>query len=258
MCRAKCGARVLSEHVRSDFSGIVRTFQRAGHVRLDAFFQADEINKLADALVQARADRVPAADDDSFSPNVFLSRSSAYVSRFVTDPRLGELAAELLGCRRIRFMQDVVHEIPDKQHTPWHRDSDFWSFSGAGALTIWIPLQDTPLTMSPLRYATGSHVVMNPRPLRPLQMASIPLRFRVSASPLRLGDVGVHHYLTLHGADRNHAAGKPRRALSIHLIDADALVRTARFPRQARHSARCGWDRIPDGGRFTDEIAPLI
>jgi ectoine hydroxylase-related dioxygenase (phytanoyl-CoA dioxygenase family) len=226
-------------------------------VRLDAFYQTDEIASLADALFRARANLAGGADDDSFSRNVFLSRSSVDVSTFVTDPRLGELAAELLGCRRIRFMQDVVHEIPDKQHTPWHRDSDFWSFSGAGALTMWIPLQDTPLTMSPLRYATGSHLVTDPRPLRPLQTACIPLRFRVNSSPLRLGDVAVHHFKTLHGAARNHAAS-PRRALAVHLIDADALVRTARFPRQARHAARCGWDRIQDGGRFTDEVAPLI
>jgi len=53
-----------------------------------------------------------------FHINVFLSRNSAYVSTFVTDPRLGELAAELLGCRRIRFMQDVLHEVPDKRDTP--------------------------------------------------------------------------------------------------------------------------------------------
>ena len=258
MYRAKRGARVVSEHVRSDLGGIVRTFQSAGHVRLDAFYRTDEITTLAGELFRARANRADGPGVDSFSRNVFLSRNSAYVSTFVTDPRLGELAAELLGCRRIRFMQDVMHEIPDKQHTPWHRDSDFWSFSGAGALTIWIPLQDTPLEMSPLRYATGSHFVTDPRPLRPLQRASIPLRFRVSTAPLRLGDVGVHHFKTLHGADRNHAAGRTRSALSIHLIDADALVRTARFPRQVSHSARCGWDRIQDGGRFTDEVAPLI
>jgi ectoine hydroxylase-related dioxygenase (phytanoyl-CoA dioxygenase family) len=227
-------------------------------VRLDAFYRADEIATLADELVRARANRADCADGDSFSRNVFLSRSSAYVSTFVMDPHIARLAAELLGCRRIRFMQDVVHEIPDKQHTPWHRDSDFWSFSGAGALTIWIPLQETPLTMSPLRYATGSHFVLDPRPLGPLQTACIPLRFRVSSSPLRLGDVAVHHFKTLHGAARNYAAGRTRRALSVHLIDADALIRTARFPRQIRHSARCGWDRIQDGGRFTDEIAPLI
>jgi len=248
----------VSEYVRSDLGGVVRTFQSAGHVRLDAFYETDEIARLADALFRARENRADGADDDSFSHNVFLSRNSAYVSTFVTDPRLGELAAELLGCRRIRFMQDVLHEVPDKRDTPWHRDSEFWSFSGAGALTIWIPLQDTPLTMSPLRYATGSHLVTDTRPLRPLQTACIPLRYRVSSSPLRLGDAAVHHYETLHGAARNHAAGKSRRALAVHLIDADALVRTARFPRQANHAARCGWDRIQDGGRFTDEVAPLI
>lgn len=237
-----------------------RAFQRDGHVLLRAWYAPDEIAGLDGALVRAktRSRRLAGDADDSLRRDIFLSRLSSVVAAFVTSPRLGALAAELLGCRRVRFMQDVMMEKGGEQlPTPWHRDSDFWSFSGIGALTIWIPLQDTSPAMSPLRYASGSHLAPDPHPLNRAQIACIPLRFRVTSAPLALGDVAVHHFKTLHGAARNHET-RSRRAFGIHLIDADARVRAARYPGQSEHAARCGWDRLADGERFTDDVAPLI
>lgn len=234
-------------------------------MRLRAFYTADEITMLNDALLGARGNRPADTVDESLSYDMFLSRRSSEVSAFVTDPRLAAAAAQLLGCRRIRFMEDVMYEKDGEQvQTPWHRDSDFWSFSGIGAITMWIPLQDTSLMMSPLRYASRSHLARDPRPLpaipRPLQAiqkACIPLRFGVTSSALAVGDVAVHHFKTLHGAGRNHEA-RPRRCLAVHLIDADARVRAPRYPTQVKHSVVCGWDRLEDGDRFTDDIAPLV
>jgi ectoine hydroxylase-related dioxygenase (phytanoyl-CoA dioxygenase family) len=239
----------------------VREFQREGHVQVRAFYGAGEIAGLTEALLRARpqSSRFLGDVDNALIRDMFLSRVSSEVSAFVRDPRLGALAAELLGCRRVRFMQDVMLEKGGRyEPTAWHRDSDFWSFSGAGALTVWIPLQDTPLHMSPLRYATGSHLVADPHPLRTLEMACIPLRFRIASSAMAVGDIAIHHYKTLHGAARNADAGAPRRSLGIHFIDADAQVRAPRNPGQSEHAVRCDWDRIADGDSFTDDIAPLV
>ena len=242
------------------FEATTQTFSRDGHVRLRAFFGADEIVRLGRALTVAktRKSRLDGDADDSLTRDMFLSRFSDEVRAFVRNPRIAALAAELLGCRRIRFMQDVMMEKDGEQtETPWHRDSDFWSFSGGAALTLWIPLQDTSAAMSPLRYASGSQHTDDPHPMHALEKACIPLRFRVASSGLHLGDVAVHHYKTLHGAARNES-GRSRRSLTIHLIDADAIVRAPRFPGQFEHAARCGWDRLTDGDRLSDEIAPLI
>jgi ectoine hydroxylase-related dioxygenase (phytanoyl-CoA dioxygenase family) len=246
------------EHPHDD---AVRAFRRDGHVRLHAFYRPDEITRLDEALmrVKARRDHLPSDVDKSLSRDMFFSRLSSEVAAFVTSPKIGAIASELLGCRRVRFIQDVLLEKDGEQSdTPWHRDSDFWSFSGIGALTLWIPLQDTSLAMSPLRYATGSHLARDPRPLHAVRKACIPLQYRTTSSALDLGDVAVHHSNILHGAGRNREAGRPRRSYAIHLIDADALVRASRFPGQVEHAAGCGWDRLRDGDRLTDEIAPLV
>ena len=257
-------ARAKEPNVESrerSMDAIVRGFQCDGHVRVHAFFDPAEIAKLDDALMRAKMSRsrLFGDTDESLTRDMFLSQVSSEVSAFVTDPRLGVLAAELLGCRRVRFMQDVMLEKNGAQGpTPWHRDSDFWSFSGVGALTMWIPLQETSLALSPLRYATGSHLVPDPRPLRAIEKACIPLRFRVASAALALGDIAVHHFKTLHGAARNEEVRRPRRSFAVHLIDAEALVRASRYPGQVEHAVRCGWDRLQDGDRFTDEVAPLV
>lgn len=242
-------------------SDVVSAFRRDGHVRIPTLFRPSEIAALDRALGEAQAGLEPLQSnvDASLKRGAFCSRRSAEIAAFVRNPRLGSLAAELLGVRTVRFIQDILFQKDrEHSHTPWHRDSDFWSFSGIGALTLWIPLQNTPLSMSPLRYATASHRESEPRPLHAVQVCGIPLRYRIASSPLALGDAALHHFKTLHGAARNREPGASRRAFAIHLIDGDAIFRAPRFAGQFEHALSCGWDRLNDGDRFTDEIAPLI
>ncbi len=235
-------------------------FRRDGHVRLRAVYSAVEIERLDAALVEAHhiAERLAGDADEQLARDAFLWRQSRAVAAFALDPRLGALAAELIGAKGIRLIHDVALD-KSREHgpTPWHRDSDFWSFAGIGAITMWIPLQDTPLSLSPLRYASRSQRERNRRPLHRLEKTLIPLRFRVATSALDIGDVAVHHYETLHGAPSNREA-RSRRAFAIHLIDADARFRTSAADGHVEHARRTGWDRLHDGDAFTDDIAPLV
>jgi ectoine hydroxylase-related dioxygenase (phytanoyl-CoA dioxygenase family) len=238
----------------------VSAFRRDGHVRIRGFYSAGDIARLNAALQRAKQQvRRPNGDADrSLVRDPFLSRHSEDVAAFTCDPRLGALAAHLLGARRIRLIHDVLLEKGCGQgETPWHRDSDFWSFDGIGALTAWIPLQETPLSMSPLRYASRSHHRTNVRPPDRLASAFIPFRYRVAASALETGDVVLHHYNTLHGAAPNREL-RPRRALAVHFIDADARFRAPRSAEQVEHAVRCGWIQLANGEPFTDDIAPLV
>ena len=246
------------EPQETSFGASVRAYQRDGHVCLRGFYHADEIARLDDALTRAQklASR-PAGDaDQSLTRDGFLSRQSKEVAAYVVDARLGAVAARLLGVSRVRLIHDVLFEKGwEQEETPWHRDSDFWSFTGVGALTMWIPLQDTPLSMSPLRYISGSHLNRNQHPPSRLEKALLPMRFRITSSALALGDVAVHHFTTLHSAAPNHER-RARRALAVHVIDADARFRWSGDPNHVEHARRCNWDRLRDGDPFTNEIAP--
>ena len=229
-------------------------------MRLRAVYNATEIERLDAALVEAHdvAERLAGDADEQLARDAFLWRQSQAVAAFALDPRLGALAAELIGAKGIRLIHDVALD-KSREHgpTPWHRDSDFWSFAGVGALTMWIPLQDTALSLSPLRYASRSHRERNRRPLHRLEKTLIPLRFRVATSALDIGDVAVHHYQTLHGAPSNRQP-RSRRAFAVHLIDADARFRSSTGAGHIEHNRRCGWDRLNDGDLFPDEIAPVV
>jgi ectoine hydroxylase-related dioxygenase (phytanoyl-CoA dioxygenase family) len=215
---------------------------------------------LASALGRAREDARASVEepDGQLARDSFLSRYSPELAEFALDPRLGAVAAELLGASGIRLIHDVeLAKGREHRSTPWHRDCDFWSFTGAGALTMWIPLQETPVSMSPLRYASGSHLADDLRPLRRVEKLLIPMRYTVSTEALGIGDVAVHHYETLHGAARNREA-RVRRAFAVHLFDADARFRSSTQAGHEEHARRCGWDKLRDGEPFDDTIAPLV
>ena len=238
----------------------VEAFRRNGHLQIRGFFDAAAIARLDEAIAAARksTERLAGDADGQLERDAFLWRRSDAVAAFSLDSRLGRVAAQLIGARGIRLIHDVaLDKAREHGPTPWHRDSDFWSFAGAGALTMWIPLEEVRLDMGPLRYATGSHLERDLRPLRRLEKPFIPARFRIASSPLDVGDVAVHHYETLHGAARNRGP-RTRRAFAIHFIDADATYRDSAADGHVEHARRCGWQHLEDGAAFTDGIAPLV
>jgi ectoine hydroxylase-related dioxygenase (phytanoyl-CoA dioxygenase family) len=215
----------------------VAQFQRDGHLIVRGAYKREVLQRLSQQLETARSPKAlaldPAAQKD---PNAFFWRRSPEIARFVLDPGLGEVVSQLLGVDGVRLIHESLFEKQKATgRVPWHRDSHFWSFEGAGAVTVWIPLQDTPLSMSPLRYASGSHLERKTHQLSRLERVMIPMRYPVVVSPMQLGDLVIHHSLTLHGAACTQDQGI-RRALSLHLFDENSPRRftiRAGMPRDA-------------------------
>lgn len=233
-------------------------FERDGFVHLPGLYDPCDIARLCDALAAAERSTLASETDRQLRRDSFFWRRSPEVAAFACDPMLGEVASDLLGARGVRLIHDVLLEkMRGQTPTPWHRDRDFWSFEGRGALTMWIPLRATPRRMGPLRYARGSHRERDLAPLRRIEKVWIPTRFHVASYDLELGDAVAHHHATLHCAGRNRAR-EMRRAFAIHLIDADARFVASAGAGHVEHASRCGWDALPDRAPFTDEIAPLL
>jgi ectoine hydroxylase-related dioxygenase (phytanoyl-CoA dioxygenase family) len=237
----------------------VAQFQRDGHLIVRGAYKREVLQRLSQQLETARSPKAlaldPAAQKD---PNAFFWRRSPEIARFVLDPGLGEVVSQLLGVDGVRLIHESLFEKQKATgRVPWHRDSHFWSFEGAGAVTVWIPLQDTPLSMSPLRYASGSHLERKTHQLSRLERVMIPMRYPVVVSPMQLGDLVIHHSLTLHGAACTQDQGI-RRALSLHLFDENSRMLPSALHDPSGHAERCGWDRLEPGQLFPDEIAPTV
>ncbi len=75
----------------------------------------------------------------------------------VLSPRLGGIAAALVGVPRVRLYHDnALSKEPGVGRTPWHFDAHHFPLDSDHVLTAWIPLQPTPVEMGPLSFARGA------------------------------------------------------------------------------------------------------
>ncbi|WP_300014927.1 phytanoyl-CoA dioxygenase family protein [Pseudonocardia sp.] len=75
----------------------------------------------------------------------------------VLSPRIGGIAAALLGAGAVRLYHDNgLSKEPGAGRTPWHFDAHHFPLASADVLTAWVPLQPTPREMGPLAFARGA------------------------------------------------------------------------------------------------------
>jgi len=79
------------------------------------------------------------------------------VKKIVFSKKLAGIAAALLGTEGVRLYHDqALYKEPGGGITPWHADQYYWPLSTDRTVTVWIPLQATPLEMGPLEFSAGS------------------------------------------------------------------------------------------------------
>ncbi len=160
----------------------------------------------------------------------FLARTDPVIREFTRRSELLELAAELLGARRVGlfFDQLLVKEPGTAANMPWHQDLPYWPVDPPAALvTLWIPFDPVDRTSGTVLYARGSHRWPEtsrrwqlPRPSGEAAPELIePAAVMVDPSfvywELEPGDVIAHHPLSVHGSPGNLSADTRRRALAL-------------------------------------------
>lgn len=188
-----------------------------------------------------------------------LWRNSSQVRQFVFDERLARIAAGLLGVNGVRLYHDqALYKEAGGGVTPWHADQYYWPLATDRSITVWVPLQETPLEMGPLSFARGSHRFSFGRDLpisdeseAALQHALNECQFPLVQQPFALGDVSYHLGWTFHRAEANTTA-TPRRVMTIIYIDAEATV--AEPVNDFQRADRSNWlgntavGQVPDTG----------
>jgi ectoine hydroxylase-related dioxygenase (phytanoyl-CoA dioxygenase family) len=153
------------------------------------------------------------------------------IRELVFSRRLAAIAAGLLGVDGVRLYHDqALYKEAGGGHTPWHADQHYWPLATDRSVTVWIPLQETPLEMGPLAFARGSHRFSFGRDLpisdeseTALQAALAEQNFPLVQKPFALGDASYHLGWTFHRAAPN-GSGTPRRVMTVIYIDADMPV----------------------------------
>lgn len=210
----------------------VARYQEDGFLIMEQFLSADELAHWRQAIQQAAAARIDNPDgksnleDEGYYRSVFtqlsgLRRISKEVEEILLDPRIGELAARLVGTDGMRLWNDqALFKPPFGNPTAWHFDMPKWSFDDARAITVWVALEDATLENGCMWYVPGSH--------KTARIESIPLGPNLGAvfdgypewreidtvpAVLPAGGAVWHGGLTAHGAGANMTP-RPRDAMT--------------------------------------------
>ena len=223
----------------------VAAFERDGFIRIPSAISPDvlavyepEISRL---LFDLNTMHLPLEERSTYNKAFLqvtnLARHSETVRRFVLGARLGGIAADLLGVERVRLYSDqALYKESGGGITPWHADQYYWPLSSDRAVTVWIPLQDTPAELGPLEFARGSHAIDLGRDIgisdhseESVNAALEEAGLEVDSSPYALGDVSYHLGWTFHRASPNRS-DKPRRVMTVIYVDADIRATEPHHP----------------------------
>jgi ectoine hydroxylase-related dioxygenase (phytanoyl-CoA dioxygenase family) len=210
---------------------------------------ADYEPEITSKVIELNTQHLPLAERDAYG-KAFLQvtnlwQHSERVREFVFSTRLAGMAAGLLGVEAVRLYHDqALYKEPGGGITPWHADQYYWPLSTDRVVTVWIPLQDTPVEMGPLAFAAGSHRFAYGRDLpisddseRELQRGLAERDFPLVETPYRLGEASFHSGWTFHRASPNRS-GTARRVMTIIYMDADITIAE---PTNDNQRADLGW-----------------
>ena len=238
-------------HLRSPFvldEAALDTYRRDGFVLLR---QALDPNVIADArphLVAGLQRRWPTQERSAEERDDAYSRAFVQITKvgledevvraFTQAPRIGRIAAELMGVRGVRvYCEDWLLKKPGAGETPWHQDCCVFPFETAASITAWIPIHDVPAGMGLPRYARGSQNY-GVAPVENISEESNIEFKRLIAEhgfevadipPFAAGDVCFHDGLTFHSAWPNDSS-QLRYVLALHMFADGATIREPTTP----------------------------
>jgi ectoine hydroxylase-related dioxygenase (phytanoyl-CoA dioxygenase family) len=198
-----------------------------------------------------------------------ISHRSPEIAAHVRDPDIARLAADALGARGVRLLQDtaLIKPVAVPARVEWHQDHSYLAYLDRPAVvTVRVALTRCSLESGCMRVIDASHTwgllgdnlaFRRDRVEDALEALSPELRARARAAevPLELapGDLSLHHCLTFHGSEENRGA-HPRKTLAVRIADAECRLVPSRLP-----SAEMAPHFPTDAdGRLTGASFPLL
>lgn len=154
------------------------------------------------------------------------------IKKLILSKRLAKVAADLMQVDGVRIYHDqALFKEAGGGITPWHADQYYWPLSSDKSITIWIPLQETPLEMGPLEFSAGSQEIMLGRELSISDESEqvIQKNLRINNFPhtieaFDIGEVSFHSGWIFHRAGPN-TSGKTRKVMTVIYMDKDMTLK---------------------------------
>jgi ectoine hydroxylase-related dioxygenase (phytanoyl-CoA dioxygenase family) len=185
--------------------------------------------------------------------NDYVHYESEEIARILRKPLIGAVAARLAQADEIRvFQSTLIYKPPlagePSNLVPWHADRHYWqTCTSERMLTAFIPFHDCGEEFGTITIVDGSHRWQEPdggddstrhfaqRDRGELESLLIRTARHNGAQVCKIpmviprGHMSFHHCRVYHGSGPN-LSGRPRRALSFHLLDGENQWRPFRRP----------------------------
>lgn len=185
-----------------------------------------------------------------------LWREDEHIKALVFSKRLAKIAADLMQTKGVRLYHDqALFKEAGGGITPWHADQYYWPLETDKTITAWIPLQPISLSMGPLEFSAGSHVIVDGRELAigDESEALIQQRLRVTdfkhvIEPFDLGEISFHSGWVFHRAGAN-STNQMRKVMTIIYMD-----RHMKLKQPENHNQIKDWETWCPGAVVGEEI----
>jgi hypothetical protein len=210
-------------------------FRRDGFLHVAGVLTPDELALHGAAVDQAVAERKQhdtrtleekTPYEQSFLQCQYIWEDFPGVRPLTFHPRIGQIAAALIGAPRIRLWHDqALYKEAGGRPTEAHTDQPYWPIAETDTATVWIPLSEVDEQSGCMGYVPGSH-------RDPAEFIDI---FRGDGDGKRLeeryadtppvfvrcqpGDVIFHHGSTVHMAKANRSDATRRVYTAIYFAD---------------------------------------
>ncbi len=210
----------------------IDAYQENGYIKLKNVLSPTVLahyrSVIRDRVAELSADVLPMEQRSTYG-KAFLQimnmwTESPQIREFVFGKRLARIAAQLMGVSGVRIYHDqALYKEAGGGITPWHADQYYWPLNNDKTITVWVPLQETPLEMGPLAFCEKSHRFQAGRDLEISDESEMTLKqalnsFSMNETSFDLGEVSFHSGWTFHRAGAN-TTDRPREVMTIIYVD---------------------------------------
>lgn len=235
--------KTIQEELASSYAltpNQIRNFRKDGYIKLKNVLTAETIAYMNETITsevkRLNTQHLAIEDRDTYGKaflqimNIWTKSDS--VKEIVFSTKLAQIATELLGVKGVRLYHDqALYKEPGGGHTPWHADQYYWPLSNDNTVTIWIPMQETPLELGPLEFSAGSYMLNVGRNLEigdesqeMLENILKENKFQHIIEPFELGEVSFHAGWLFHRAGANNS-NQMRSVMTMIYMDKDIKIK---------------------------------
>jgi ectoine hydroxylase-related dioxygenase (phytanoyl-CoA dioxygenase family) len=215
-------------------------FRKNGYIKLRHVLSPETLaymdKTITDEVHRLNTQHLPLEERDTYGKaflqimNIWIH--SGPVRDIVFSERLAKLAADLLEVSGVRLYHDqALYKEAGGGQTPWHADQYYWPLATDRTVTVWIPLQETPLIMGPLEFSAGSNRLSIGRNLQ-IGDESQDLLEKVLRNegyphvvePFEIGEVSFHNGWLYHRAGANKT-DRMRKVMTMIYMDKDMVLK---------------------------------